>query len=286
MRRTSIAHAYLSGWRSLRRNWKALILTFCINLLLAFVAIGPISNLLAMSISRTTIGDKLSSTFDYTFITEIIRHEGSAFNISLAAMGSFVLLYLPWSVFYQGGYMAMIRKSSDRGELKDFWRGGAEYFFRFLRLSVYVLGFSLILLSILSRLLINRIQPFNLDSEAPIMTQFWISITLFLLVMFFVGIFKEIAKNLIAASDKTLITTANTLALKGTIKSRAIGLSLLNLLALSIVALIYFLLRKLIGSYLIPAVIVGQLFLLYRLAYKYVRLASYYYYLNPEKHYD
>ncbi len=274
--------SYLAGWRSLRQNWKVLLLTYGINLLLAFVAIGPLSNLLAMSIGRTTLGEKLSSTFDYTLITDIIRHEGSAFNISLAAMGSFIILYLPWAVFYQGGYMTIIRSDKQRVELKEFWRGGAEYFFRYLRLTVYTLGFTLIVMSILSKLLVNRIQPFKLESEAPLMTQFWISIFIFLTITFFVGIFKELAKNLIAASDRKMISTANTLALKGTLKSRAIFLSLINLIVLIVIAALYFLLRKIIGSYLIPAIILGQLFLFYRLAYKYVRLASYYYYLKPE----
>ena len=278
----SCTASYLAGWRSLLRNWKVLSLTYGINLLLAFIAVGPLSNLLTKSIGRTTLGDKISSTFDYTLITDIIRHEGSAFEISLAVVGSFIMLYLPWAVFYQGGYMSIIRNDNTKVKLKEFWRGGAEYFFRYLRLTIYTLGSTLLVLYILSRLLINKVQPFNLDSEGPLMTQFWGSILVFLIIAFIIGIFKELAKNLIAASDKKMISTANLLAIKGTFRSRAIFLSLINLLVLLVAAALYFLLRKLIGSHLIPAIIVGQLFLIYRLAYKYIRLASYYYYLKPK----
>ena len=278
----SILSLYLKGWRSLRRNWKVLLLTYGMNLLLAFIAIGPLSNLLALCISHTTVGEQLSRVFDYTLITEIMRHEGSSFNISIAAMGSFIILYLPWSIFYQGGYMALIRQDHNRAELKDFWRGGATYFFRYLRLTLYVLGFTLFIFLILFKLIVNGIQPFAMASEGPLIAQFWISVGIFFVVVFFIAIFKELAKTLIAASDKPYITTSNTLALKGTMKWRAIGLSLINLVALLLVFLLYCLLRRLIGSFLIPAIIIGQLFLVYRLAYKYVRLASYYHHLKPE----
>ena len=278
---SSISTLYMKGWQSMRKNWKVLLLTYGMNLLLAFVAIGPLSNLLTYSIGQTTIGKKVSSTFDYTLITEIIRHEGSGFNISLAAIGSFIVLYLPWSVFYHGGYMSLIRQDSNRALLRDFWRGGATYFFRFFRLALYVLGLSLIILAILCKLMATNINPLKLESEGPIITQFWISIFLFLTVSFFISVFKELAKNLIAATDNPIITRTNIMAIKGTMKLKAIGLSLVNLVALLIAGLLYFLLRKLIGSNVIPAIIVGQLFLVFRLAYKYVRLASFYHYLKP-----
>ena len=279
---TGIGTIYLKGWQSLRKNWKVLILTYGMNLLLAFIAIGPLSNLLAFCIGHTTIGEQLSSTFDYTLITEIMRHEGNALNISLAAVSSFFLLYIPWTVFYQGGYMAMIRQQSRKALLRDFWRGGATYFFRFLRLSLYVLGVTFVIISILYKLLVRVINPLDLYSEGPLIKQFWISIIFFLVISFFISIFKELAKNLIAASDKPLISGTNILALRSTLKWRAIGLSLLNLLVLLMAVLLYCILRKLIGSYLIPAIIVGQLFLIFRLAYKYVRLASFYHHLKPE----
>jgi len=247
--------------------------------LLAFVALGPLTNLLSASLSRNNLGSKLASDFDYTIITEIMRHHDVAFELSLALMASFLVLYLPWAVFCQGGFMAMIRQYPNKAPMTDFWRGGAYYFFRYLRLAVYIIALSGIILQVFQKFLLNGFSPFKLDSEGPMITKFWLLLIAFIGISILLHTIKTLSKNLIADEDHWNIGNANLKAIK-LLSARTIALQFINILVILFFAGLYFLLRKLLGSYLIPAILLGQLFLLFRMASKYVGLASFHHYLE------
>ena len=270
---------YRAGWTSLTQNWRVLPLIYGINLLMAFVAIGPLTKLLSLSLSRSPLGTQLANGFDYTLVTDLIRHGDFGLQLSVAVLGSFILIYALWAIFCQGGYMALIRYSGS-APLTEFWKGGAYYFFRFLRLSLYVAGLCGVFLLILATFLRNKTNPFELNYEGTVLRQMWILLGLFLVICFLLHTVKEMAKNYIARIDHAVITTANRQALRQSASMQALGLSLINLIVLLLCTALYFGLRKICGSALLPALLIGQVFLLFRIAYKYVRLASFHAHLN------
>jgi len=274
--RRSIWEHYKKGWHLLLSNWKVILIVYGMNLLLAFVAMGPLSNALKKAFESSTLQEQFVSSFDYTLIMDFLHEYGTSVELSTAVMGYFAILYLLWSIFYTGGYLAVIRQRVHHNNSLNFWSGGAYYFFRFLRLTIYVLGIIGFVLFILSKIFSSGgTSPFVLDGEETLIAKGKFLLVIFLVVLFVIGIFKDFAKIKIAQADKFSIAQANMSATNRVFKLNTILLAFLNIVFLIFGLLLYLLLKKIMGGYLIPSLIIGQLFLLYRMAYKFVRLASF-----------
>lgn len=268
---------YRQGWKIFLANWKIVFVVYGMNLLLAFVAMGPLSSALGDAFEYSPLQEAFVSSFDYTLIMDFIHQYGNSVELSIEVMSSFVILYLLWSIFYTGGYMALIQNSNNKQTRQQFWSGGAHYFFRFMRLTFYTLALHGVALFILGLLFnMGGTSPLILDSEEILITKLKYLIALFMLILFLVGIFKDIAKIHISASHRRFISKANLTALTRTFKRSSVALGILNVFFLLLGGLLYVLLKKIVGDHLLPSIIIAQLFLFYRIAYKFVRLASFF----------
>ncbi len=268
---------YRRGWALLLTNWKIVLLVYGMNLLLAFIAMGPMSIALEKAFEYSPLQEAFVSSFDYTLIMDFINQYGNSVELSIEVLSSFVILYLLWSIFYTGGYMAIILNNDKSQIRQQFWSGGAYYFFRFMRLTFYTLAFLGVVLFLLGSLFkMGGISPLILDSEEVLISKAKYLLALFILILFLVGIFKDIAKVKIPILEKRFISRANLIAFKKTLKRNSVSLGILNVLFLLIGGLLYLLLKKIIGDHLLPSIIISQLFLLYRIAYKFVRMASFF----------
>jgi len=174
--------------------------------------------------------------------------------------------------------MPLITAYPKRVKLAEFWSGGATYFLRFLRLALYVLLVLMIVGSLCFILFsAGGLNPLATLTEAVLIKKFWIATVLFTLAYFFISIFKELAKAKIVSSSDKLLHKSNLAAAIATLRTSSLSLGLINLLILVAVCLIYFLLKKLIGSAFLPSLIAGQLFLVFRMAARFVKQASFVY---------
>lgn len=275
----SIWSSYKLGWKSLLCNWRAILLSYLMTLFLAFIGMGPLSNILKKAVEGTVYQDKINLGFDYTLFSEILREFNTGVSISLILMLSLMVPMFLWSVFVSGGFMALIQQYPNKTPLTDFWRGGAYYFFRYLRLGIYLMAcFGLVVFLCLTLLNLGEISPFSLESEGPLITKFWLILCLLGFMGFLLGVFRDLAKINIAKLDEKLLLTANKSAFQEATQLGNLSLCFLNLFTLAIFGALYFFIKKLFSSYLWPVIILGQIFLLGRIAYKYARVASLYTY--------
>ncbi|MDA8692545.1 hypothetical protein N9L92_00675 [Saprospiraceae bacterium] len=244
----------------------------------SFIALGPLSNLIEQTFGDSLMLTDMTSRFDYTAIMDMVHKNGSATLISLSAILSFFVVYLFWSAFYTGGLMAVSKHKNARTSTQVFWKGGSEFFFRYLRLSIFIFLFIVAVIFIMFLFFsIDGLNPLQLKSEDFLIFRFKILLGLLVVILFFVAIVRDIAKVIIKEEcHLPLITHSILKAIRKTFSLRFIFLSLLNLLFLLLVFLLYLLLKSIVSQPVL-LIIFSQLFLIYRLTYRFVRLASFNY---------
>ena len=100
---------------------------------------------------------------------------------------------------------------------------------------------------------------------------------MFVVILFFATIVRDIAKVIIKEERHNLLITHSVIkAIKNTLSLRFVSLSLINLFFLVLGFLLYFLLKKVV-SMTVLLIVISQVFFVYRLVYRFVRLASFNY---------
>ncbi len=280
----SISSHYTLAWKSLSANWRVLLIAHGVNFLLVLLAVRPFNKLVSATVGNSYFHDRVAGPFSYTLLTDFINNHGEAIRASLSMIITMILPFLLWSVFCNGGYMRLSKDHSQSAPLTEFWKGGAMYFFRFLRLSIYLF----IVLAMLGSVCFvifsaGGLNPMTLDSENGLIRKFYIASTLFGLLYFLVSIYKELAKAQISIHSEQRLIHKSLLKSVGRIFTfQSLLLGLLNLLVLVLVGLLYFGLKKLFGGVVIATIIVSQLFLVFRMATRYVKQASFAYQENSQ----
>jgi len=272
----SILSIYKSALQGVFKNWRAILIVYLVNILIAFIAIGPVSNLLKKAFGNTDFELMNDSAFDFSLFGDFLRIYNQGLSISFYNILSFVCLYFFWSVFYQGGWTGIIYHKEESEGFSNFWKGGIYYFFRFFRLAIYV-TISLIGVFYLAFIIFSQgeLNPLHVNSEEPYIIRFWVLSILLIIIYFWFSIFRDVAKINIAKYDPKQIAISNLKALKKSIKLDSILLGLINAFAFLIVIALYYLLKKFLSGYVWPVIILSQLFLLYRITYKFVKLNSF-----------
>ncbi len=274
-KRSGIWTIYTTAWKALWSQWKVILLIYSLNLLIAFIAMGPLSKVVTDRLAKTVYHNSLAEGFDYTLVMDILNNYGLGVDVTLTLLLSMAIPAFLWIVFCSGGITKICMLYPYKTSLSSFWAGGAEYFFRYLRLGLYVLAILGGILFLLLLLMADHLNALEMVSEGPAKSRFFLCVGLLLVAGFILNIFKELAKAKIAVHDKSLIAQPNSEAFLKTFTMRSIALGLCHFLVLGLVFGLYYLLRKLCCGYLIPLVLVGQLFLIYRIAHRFVKQASF-----------
>jgi hypothetical protein len=274
----AIWNYYNAAWRCLLLNWRILILLYGFSVGFAFLAIGPFSNLIEYVFGDSLMLSSMTSQFDYTAIADMINHSGDGVQLSISTLLSFFLVYILWSAFYTGGIVELSMHKNTRSSTQVFWKGGAEYFFRYLRLSVYVI----VILGVIFSLMFiyfskDGLNPLHLESEDFLIFRFKFLVAIMAFVFFITSTFRDVAKVIIRdVKHLPIIAGTNVKALSQAFTWRFIALSLINLFFLGLGFLLYLLLKNMMSNTWMILVL-SQIFLIYRLAYRFVRLASFNY---------
>ncbi len=252
---------------------------YIIGVAILYLGFGPISNFIDQTLGRSLQLGDFTSRFDYDTIIDLINHYKPGVNVSINAILSTIIPYWLWSIFSTGGILKVSENRNVRSSTLKFWSGGAEFFFRFLRLKIYIFFLLMFLLGLcyfyFSK---DGLSPLKLETEGMLISRFKFIICLMTVVGFFISIFKSVAQVLIFRhAHDPFIFAANKEAIRKFFTTRFIFLSILNLLFLLLGMALYLLLKRVLGDMLVALIIVGQLFLIYRIVYRYVRLSSFNY---------
>ena len=86
---SAIIESLKSGWTMAVHAWPILTIVYFINLIIAVVFLGPISNLLSSVFENNSMAAQLVSGFDYTIIIDVINNHKEAVKIELPIRGKF-----------------------------------------------------------------------------------------------------------------------------------------------------------------------------------------------------
>ena len=78
----NIFSAYKSGLKTTFRHWKLWLFLFLINLLFAFLAAGPFSDLMESELANSTVINDILGGFDYTVFLEFyLKNSGQIWSM-------------------------------------------------------------------------------------------------------------------------------------------------------------------------------------------------------------
>jgi len=276
--------SYTAGWKSLfsyKRLWLWFYLT---NILFALIVAIPLSSSLKRVLGSSMAFEKVE-LFDFTSFGDLLIHHGYILDVIISQAQNVVLIYVLLSVFLVAGLAGLI--SSVRAEeeytISSFISSAVRNFWRFLRLTVYVLGLKLLILYIAFKIwtiLAGGTNFFSLESSAQWTRAFKIMLPIVILLFTIVSMLGDYIKMSIVSSKRKLIFLDVRYALKNIVQKpfTAISLYFLNIITVSAVLFIFALLRKSLElnsmTMVILSVLLTQLIIIIRLGFKIVNLNS------------
>lgn len=275
----TVFQAYISGLQTTFRNWRMWLLLYALNFLFALLLVYPLSGFLTEKLSTTLAIDKLATGFDYSIFNDILNEYGDTigafYNLSTFA----ALFYLLFSVFVVGGILNVFLHHKTSTNLANFWSGAGNYFWRILRLTFYF-----IIIHSLVAFIFMQIYGFftaggfdNYDSEKYLWQVAYVILPIYLFVATIFFMIQDYAKIHIVHSDEKWITQPILQAFRFVFKNlgKTLLLYFLNLLTFLVVFFIYWKINGPLGpNSILLAFIIGQAFILFRIASKLWNLGS------------
>ncbi len=80
--------------------------------------------------------------FDFTTYADFLRAAGHAISPFISAAFGFGVLYLIFTVFFAGGVLKILNVENQKFSARLFFENCAIFFFRFLRLAIYLINTS------------------------------------------------------------------------------------------------------------------------------------------------
>lgn len=270
-----ILGTYLSGWRLSFRQLKLWGLLYFLNILFALVVSFPVFQFLNDKLSHSLELDKLLDHFDFTVFNDILNYHGDILGF-VSSQGLITgLVYLLLSIFLVGGILCVFVSRVRSDEPSNFWSGGARYYWRILGLTILFLllqALTVFLFFTLFNVLTNGgLERFY--SERMIYQRAVVVFAIWSLVANVFWMVQDYAKVIMVHDDASLFASIGR-AFKFVFKNfgRTFLLYLLNFLTFALVFWLYW--RTPGANALALSLVIGQLFLLFRIGCKLLNLGT------------
>ena len=254
------------GWKTALGSWQIWTLLLLVNFLFAKLISAPFVSL----IDSASMNRVMPSRVSLTYIYDLIQNDQNFSSHLLSILPITIGAYLLWTIFSTGGIINSIIHNDSK--LSTFLSGGLKYFFRFLRLTIYML-FLLGLAGIISYKVVTagEINIFQIDSEDFLIKRtIWVSICL-AIVYTLLKLWNDWLKITITRQDPRFFFKQAINSITQILNIRILGVFLVNI----VIALGLILLFRTIGrSIPISAILITQVIILIRLWYKIANLSS------------
>lgn len=271
-----VIRSYKTGWLCFLKNWKVIVLIFVMNIILAYIAIGPLAMALEDAFAHNGQLEQLIGSFDYAIVSDFLRLYRLNVYTAIEHIIPLSIVYLLFYCFMYGGLAEMALNGNKRMKFPAFFSSCAKYFWKMVLLAFLVIVISCIILFILFQYFaIEGFNPFELETETGILNRFWISIILFAILSFLLTTFRDFSKISIVQEVSNRFIPAVIQGARQVFKPWNLVLSFLNVSILIIVLLCYQYLKTSTGEFSLAVIILGQVLIIFRIAYKLIRLASF-----------
>ncbi len=307
----TIFDAFLKGIALATRHWKALLVVYLLNLLLAVTVAVPVYIAVDTSLSHTESAEQMAEGFDWLWYQEFTasRDQDSDLSATIAPwqtglaslMRNFEgyvrgtlrgslppglawigILYLLMTTLLTGGILGLFAEEKSRFSFRFFFDRAGRYFLMLLGILLVAQVFYWLLWNPLSgahRELVSSIRSEAVTEWTPVLVD-WAGVVILTFVAFAIHMVMDYARIAVVAWDKMGLVPSLMGALGFCLRNlrKTLGLFYVTTLLAIVIALLYGLLVKLGGgataSQLIILFIVQQLFILGSIWIRMVYLGS------------
>ena len=241
--------AFIKGFREAYRQKKIVTIIYSITLLLALSIIFPFKTIITNNFELRPQVYKLLGDFDFTVIADLLNSKGNLIYPFVTLFFWIGALYFFFAVFFAGGVLRLMMEKFDAPRGTAFFSGCSKFFFRFLRLGIYILliqfvsaGFIALLFLIVSLITENGSEP----------AQFYVPIIwggIQIVVLCFWLIVSDYAKIILVKDDSKKVWRAIGTGLMFTVKNifSTCSVFLLSIFLPLLFTLLYLLIDSVIG---------------------------------------
>ena len=276
-----IIKSYRSGWKKVWKNKKMWVLLYLLNFAFALLSAVPFSGFLSKSIGHSLANLNMLNSFDYTFISELVREYESGLSVIMNLSVGIILLFFIFSIFWMGGILSILKNKENNYSFRQFWQGSTVYFWKLTRLTFYFSCFQIIIFGFFAFLFLRQgISPFEIKSEISIIKSISILLPIYISFAIIIFMIQDYAKIHIVHDNRKLIFQSIKNAFQFVLKNfgKCFGLYLFNLVTFAAFFGIYWSLSNSFKSDSSPTIallfIIGQSFIFSRIAVKILNLGS------------
>lgn len=276
---------YTEGWKSLLEHKRMILWLYLSQVLFAFLAAIPLSNVLHSAAGSSLAFSKVE-LFNFGNIGELLINHRESIDLVLSQAQWLILLYLILSIFLSAGIASVIHYKSS-GSLTysfgSFLSGASKRFFKFLRIGIYAFLSKIIILYLCYKLWLSvsgGLNLFSLESSDLWIKGAMIVIPILVLLISLMSLFFDHLRMHAVQSEMKWIFSAIKQTLQNIMKKpfTSIALYMLNLMTVSFILFIIALLRKSISQESMftafLALLLSQLIILIRLGFRVVNFKS------------
>lgn len=129
------------------RHWRSALIIYVIQFLLALTIGLQVYQVVEASIGNSLELNKLLNGYSETVVKDFLNTHGASLSPLVGQLRYLILVYVVFVVFLNAGALNCIVKNEPRW--KSFWKGGAEYFSRFLLNALFFIFITLVWAGIL-----------------------------------------------------------------------------------------------------------------------------------------
>jgi hypothetical protein len=206
----NIFNSYSSGLEAAAKSKKMVTVIYAFLVLLALIIALPFRSVLSGLAGNTMELNPLLRHFNYSVYFDFMNSSGKYIKpfVSTAIwMGAFYYLF---TVFFTGGILNILSNESRKFSVTDFLSGCGEYFFRYLRLGIYLLVIQFIA-GIIIFLPLSKILSDNYDStqnEASLFYIFLAGAAVFAIIFILILIAGDYAKIILFRNNSKKVIKA------------------------------------------------------------------------------
>ena len=129
------------------RQWRIALVVYIIQLLIAMTLGMQLYQVFEASIGNSLELDELLKGYDHTIVQDFLNVHGGSITPIIGQVRWVVLAYMIFSIFINAGLLYVVHERST--SWKDFWNGGAMYFFKSAGLFLIYLIFYIALIAVI-----------------------------------------------------------------------------------------------------------------------------------------
>lgn len=215
----NILKSYLEGFKKTSVITRVATIIYGITLLLGSILAFSFNSMMTNNFIKRSELYKLLSDFDFTVYSDFMNHHGDMIKPLAAIMIWSGFFYFFFTVFFSGGILKLFEGSSIKSKSQAFFAGSAKFFFRFLRLGIYILifqslGFAIIAVGFSS--IFNRALPISTEPKLFTILVVWVAVHF--LCFIFISIISDYAKIMLVKEDSKKVWRAMWTSFKFTVK--------------------------------------------------------------------